>query len=101
MEFYVFERKNWVKQPIFFIFNNKNYVEPLVGVTCTRNIEMIYNGTMVKINRDDDFASLSLPNDCLSWEVGVFRSDLKLKRPIFQQTKFISLFQNRNKFYPM
>ena len=79
--------------------SNRNfllYVEPLIGVTCTRNIEMIYNGTMVRINRDDDFANLSLPNECLSWEVGVFRSDLKVKRLIFQHTEFISLFPNRN-----
>ena len=54
------------------------------GVTCTRDIELNYNGTTVAIDRHSNLESLTMHADCVSWESGLFSfircgDDLTLK----------------------
>ena len=77
---YIFSRTKENSGKIPFLVTVESVPCGSSGVTCTRNIELVYNGTMVKINRGENFASLSLPDPCLSWEVGVFRNDKKNSR---------------------
>lgn len=69
---YVFAqtKSDWGGIP--FLVASKNIPCGSSGVTCTRDLELTYNGTSIQINKHSDLNNLNLPDSCTSWESGVF-----------------------------
>ena len=81
---YIFARSttSWIGNS--FLVTVKSVPCGSSGVTCTRDIELNYNGTTVSIDRHSNLESLTMHADCVSWESGLFSfircgDDLTLK----------------------